>query len=50
MPARESFLREATGGRSVTVPPAIKTRCLSLLHHKRVMMPSELERYRRVGV
>jgi len=49
--ARASFVCEATtGGFSVTVPPAIKTRCLRHLHHKRVMMPSELERYRRWGV
>lgn len=49
---RESLIREATDGgqllsdrptsHEVPLPP-------SLLRHKRVMMPSEIERYRRVG-
>ena len=50
--ARESFVREATnGGRILSDRPTSDQDSLppSLLHHKRVMMPSELERYRRVG-
>ncbi|MDZ8187371.1 MAG: M24 family metallopeptidase [Nostoc sp. ChiSLP02] len=51
--ARESFVRDVTGGGKVIsdrpisnlenpLPPTLQT-------HKRVMMPSELERYRQVG-
>ncbi len=50
--ARESFVRDATnGGEILSDRPTSHQHSLppSLLHHKRVMMPSELERYRRVG-
>ncbi len=49
---RESFVREATeGGRILSDRPTTDQDPLppSLLNHKRVMMPSELERYRLVG-
>jgi Xaa-Pro aminopeptidase len=50
--ARASFVREATtGGLILSDRPTSHQDSLppSLLHHKRVMLPSELERYRRVG-
>ena len=50
--ARDSFGRDATnGGHILSDRPASDRDSLpeSLLHHKRVMMPSELERYRQVG-
>lgn len=49
---RESFIREATdGGCLLSDRPTSHQYPLppSLVNHKRVMMPSELERYRRVG-
>ncbi|GAX42364.1 peptidase M24 [Tolypothrix sp. NIES-4075] len=51
--ARESFVRDATGGGKVLTDRPIldveKPLPPSLQHHKRVMMASELERYRQVG-
>ncbi|MBW4605754.1 MAG: M24 family metallopeptidase [Hassallia sp. WJT32-NPBG1] len=57
--ARESFVRDATGGGKILTdvfdnakrdrPQIEKPLPPSLQHHKRVMMPSELERYRQVG-
>ncbi len=50
--ARESFVREATaGGKIISDRPTgyQSPLPLSLLNQKRVMMPTELERYRRVG-
>lgn len=49
---RESFVREATSGGTVlsdrpTHPETPLPQ--SLIHHRRVMLPSELERYRQVG-
>lgn len=49
---REFFVREATdGGKILSDRPTGDQDPLprSLLHHKRIMMPSELERYRQVG-
>lgn len=49
---RELFVREATdGGQILSDRPTARQDLLpsSLLHHKRVMMPSELERYRQLG-
>ena len=51
--ARESFVREVTNeGKVISdrpIPHVEKRLPASLLHHKRVMMSSELERYRQVG-
>lgn len=50
--ARDSFVQEATeGGRILSDRPSKHQDSLpaSLINHKRVMMPSELERYRQVG-
>ena len=51
--ARESFVRQATNGGKVLsdrpIPHLEKRLPASLLNHKRVMMSSELERYRGVG-
>lgn len=50
--ARDSFVREATeGGRILSDRPTNHQDSLpaSLINHKRVMMRSELERYRQVG-
>lgn len=51
--ARESFVREATkGGKVISdrpIPHVEKRIPASLQQHKRVMMSSELERYREVG-
>ncbi len=49
---RESFIREVTdAGRILSDRPTIDQGFLppALLNHKRVLMPSELERYRRLG-
>lgn len=50
---RESFVREATNGGKILsdrpIPHLEKRLPGSLQHHKRVMMSSELERYRQVG-
>lgn len=49
---RESFVREATGeGKVLSDRPTLTEFSLpsSLVHHRRIMMPNELERYRRVG-
>jgi Xaa-Pro aminopeptidase len=49
---RESFVREATnGGKILSDIPSINESSLpvSLINQKRVIMPTELERYRRVG-
>lgn len=50
--ARESFVREVTcGGKILSDSPTSNQSLLplSLVYKKRVLMPSELERYRRVG-
>lgn len=51
--AREDFVREATNGGKVLsdrpIPHVEKRLPPSLLKHKRVLMSSELERYRQVG-
>jgi Xaa-Pro aminopeptidase len=51
--ARESFVRDATaGGKVLSDRPILDVEQLlppSLQTHKRIMMPSELERYRQVG-
>ncbi|HEY9602093.1 MAG TPA: M24 family metallopeptidase [Allocoleopsis sp.] len=51
--ARESFVREVTNEGNVLsdypIPHVEKRLPASLQHHKRVMMSSELERYREVG-
>ncbi|WOD40265.1 M24 family metallopeptidase [Nodosilinea sp. E11] len=51
--AREAFVREATGGGQVLSdkPKQSSEAALpaSLIHHRRVMLPSELDRYRQVG-
>jgi Xaa-Pro aminopeptidase len=51
--ARESFVREVTNEEKVIsdrpIPHVEKRLPASLQHHKRVMMSSELERYREVG-
>ncbi len=50
--ARESFVREATNGGKIfsDIPTADESRLpLSLINQKRVILPTELERYRRVG-
>jgi Xaa-Pro aminopeptidase len=51
--ARESFVRDATGGGKVLsdrpIPDVEKPLPASLQLHKKVMMSSELERYRQVG-
>lgn len=51
--ARESFVRDATNGGKVLsdrpIPHVEKRLPASLQQHKRVMMSSELERYRQVG-
>ncbi|MBR8833776.1 MAG: M24 family metallopeptidase [Stigonema ocellatum SAG 48.90 = DSM 106950] len=50
--ARESFVREVTGGGKILSDRPIGNQSplpVSLLNQKRVLMPSELERYRRVG-
>lgn len=49
---RESFIRDATeGGQVLSDRPTNHQDSLppSLLHHKRAMIPSEIERYRQVG-
>ncbi|MDZ7954268.1 M24 family metallopeptidase [Nostoc sp. DedQUE09] len=50
--ARESFVREATNGGKILsdIPTADESRLpVSLINQKRVILPTELERYRRVG-
>lgn len=51
--ARESFVREATNGGKVLcdrpIPHVEKRLPTSLIQHKRVIMSSELERYREIG-
>ncbi|MFN6559503.1 MAG: M24 family metallopeptidase [Nostoc sp. ChiSLP01] len=50
--AREFFVREATnGGKILSDRPTVHESLLpaSLINQKRVMLPTELERYRRVG-
>jgi Xaa-Pro aminopeptidase len=49
---RESFVREATGaGKVLSDRPTSEETPLpqSLVHYRRIMLPSELERYRQVG-
>lgn len=49
---REAFVREATGGGKVLSDRPTQTESSlpqSLIRHRRVMLPSEVERYRQVG-